>query len=195
MKRSDLDRDAGCFLDALEARDYEIPSNRQILKIIFSKLIIVYALQLSFIALDFILNTGKYGYHFFDTFVLAVGSNLFFSLAFLMTTYSAVCMSLVIGEEIRKQSILLQIIDKKVRFYSCFLVFINTVIGIILLWAGERFVAGLGFSWFATFLVSILLLQGSMSRYMTPAVVSSLSKIRELVSGNAVTTEDGNKGA
>lgn len=194
MKRSDLDRDAGYILDAIKARDYEIPTNSQILKIIFSKLIIVYALQISFIVLDFILNTGSYGYHFFDTFVLAVGSNLFFSLAFLMTTYSAVCMNLIMGEEIRKQSMLLQIIDKKVRFYSCLLVFINTVIGIILLWAGERFVAGLGFSWFATFLVSSLLLQGSMSRYMTPAVVSSLSKVRELVSGNAVTTEDSNKG-
>ncbi|WP_250113364.1 hypothetical protein [Escherichia coli] len=45
MKRSELEKDVAFILDAFKEVDYEIPSNRNILKVIFSKLVIVYALQ------------------------------------------------------------------------------------------------------------------------------------------------------
>ncbi|EBD9258144.1 protein traS, partial [Salmonella enterica] len=96
--------------------------------------------------------------------------------------YNFVCMRIILGSEIRNQSVLIRLIEKKIRFYSVFLLFVNIMVGLILLWTGERFVSGLGFSWFVTFLVSVLCLQGSLSRYMTPAVVSSLSKVKELLS-------------
>ncbi|EBP0486120.1 protein traS, partial [Salmonella enterica] len=35
-----------------------------------------------------------------------------------------------------------------------------------------------------TYLISMLTLQTSLSRYMTPAVVSSLSKVKELLSAS-----------
>ncbi|ECW6540204.1 protein traS, partial [Salmonella enterica subsp. enterica serovar Give] len=49
---------------------------------------------------------------------------------------------------------------------------------------GESFIGGLGFSWFVTYLISMLTLQTSLSRYMTPAVVSSLSKVKELLTAS-----------
>lgn len=184
MKRSELEKDAASILDRFKQLDYEIPSNREILKIIFSKLMIVYILQLAFIVVDIFLNASSGEYHYFDTFILALGSNTFFSLIFLMSTYNPVCMRLVLGNEIINQSVFLKLIVKKIGFYSLFLVSVNTIVGCILLWTGERFVAGLGFSWFVSFMLCLMLLQGSLSRYMTPAVVSSLSKVKELLTAS-----------
>ncbi|MDX8633890.1 protein traS [Salmonella enterica] len=182
MKRSELEKDAAYVLDELKNRDYEIPSNSQILKVIFSKLVIVYAIQLFFIATDVFINAGRVEYHYFDTLVIALGSNVFFSLVFLMSSYNFVCMKIALGNEIRNRSVLIGLIEKKIHFYSVFLLFTNSIVGVILLWVGESFVSGLGFSWFVTFIISALFLQGSLSRYMTPAVVSSLSKVKELLS-------------
>lgn len=184
MKRSELERDAVCILDELKTRDYEIPTNRQILKIIFSKLGIVYAIQMLFIVVDMFINIGRGGYHYFDAIILALGSNAFFSLIFLIVSYNFVCMRIALGSEIINQSVLIGLIDKKIYFYSSFLLCTNIIVGLILLWAGERFVSGLGFSWFVTFLVSVLCLQGSLSRYMTPAVVGSLLKVKKLLSAS-----------
>ena len=182
MKRSELEKDAAYVLDELKNRDYDIPSNNQILKVIFSKLVIVYAIQLFFIAADVFINAGRGGYHYFDALVIALGSNVFFSLVFLMSSYNFVCMRIALGNEIRNRSVLIGLIEKKIHFYSVFLLFTNSIVGVILLWVGESFVSGLGFSWFVTFIISALFLQGSLSRYMTPAVVSSLSKVKELLS-------------
>ncbi|MFH8136373.1 protein traS [Pantoea osteomyelitidis] len=182
MKRSELEKDAAYILDEFKNRDYEIPTNSQILKVVFSRLMVVYAIQLLFIVFDIFINCAHGEYHYFDTLVLAVGSNAFFSLVFLMTTYNLVCMRIALGSEIRNQSVLIGMIEKKIHFYSVFLLLVNTAVGLILLRAGESFVAGLGFSWFVTFLISVLFLQSSLSRYLTPAVVSSLSKVKELLS-------------
>lgn len=184
MKRSELEKDVASILDAFKEIDYDIPSNRDILKVIFSKLAIVYALQIIFIVVDVFLNSSSGVYHYSDTIVLALGSNAFFSVVFLMSTYSSVCIKLALGDEIIKQSIFFKLIMKKISFYNLFLLSVNTIVGCILLRSGGGSVAGLGFSWFATFSVSMLFFQGSLSRYMTPAVVSSLSKIKELISAS-----------
>ncbi|EAY5712056.1 protein traS [Salmonella enterica] len=184
MKRSDLEKDAAYILDRFKQLDYEIPSNREILKVIFSKLVIVYTLQFTFIIADVFFNAKPGEYHYFDTFVLALGSNVFFSFIFLMSTYSIVSLKLSLGAEIIGQSILLSLVEKKINSYGLFILLVNVFVGCILLWSGERFVAGLGFSWFVTYLISMLTLQTSLSRYMTPAVVSSLSKVKELLTAS-----------
>ncbi|HAZ3552494.1 TPA: protein traS [Escherichia coli] len=184
MKRSELEKDVASILDAFKEIDYEIPSNRDILKVIFSKLVIVYALQGVFIIVDVFLNSKSGVYHYSDTIVLALGSNASFSVVFLMSTYNPVCMKLALGDKIINQSVFLKLIMKIISFYSLFLLSVNTIVGCILLRSGEHSVAGLGFSWFVTFMVSMLFFQGSLSRYMTPAVVSSLSKMKELISAS-----------
>lgn len=184
MKRSELERDAAYILDRFKQLDYEIPSNREILKVTFSKLVIVYALQFVFIVADIFLNSTSGEYHYFDTLVLALGSNAFFSLIFLISTYSIVSLKFSLGTEIIEQSIFLKLVEKKVNSYGWFLLAVNAFVGCILLWTGESFIGGLGFSWFVTYLISMLTLQTSLSRYMTPAVVSSLSKVKELLSAS-----------
>ncbi|EDQ4720292.1 protein traS [Salmonella enterica subsp. enterica] len=184
MKRSELEKDVAFILDAFKEVDYEIPSNRNILKAIFSKLVIVYALQVSFIIVDVFFNSKSGEYHYFDTIVLALGSNAFFSVVFLMSTYDSVCMRLALGDEIINQSIFFKLIEKKIGFYSLFLMSVNTIVGFILILKDESLIGGLGFSWFVTYIISMLTLQTSLSRYMTPAVVSSLSKMKELISAS-----------
>ncbi|HAW2337004.1 TPA: protein traS [Escherichia coli] len=184
MKRSELEKDVAFILDAFKEVDYEIPSNRNILKVIFSKLVIVYALQVSFIIVDVFFNSNSGEYHYFDTIVLALGSNAFFSVVFLMSTYDSVCMRLALGDEIINQSVFFKLIEKKIGFYSLFLMSVNTIVGFILILKDESLIGGLGFSWFVTYIISMLTLQTSLSRYMTPAVVSSLSKMKELISAS-----------
>lgn len=186
MKRSELEKDAAYILDTFKHLDYEIPSNRQILKVIFGKLLVVYLFQLFFICVDIILNSNINEYHYFDAFVLALGSNVFFSLVFLISTYNLVGLKISLGSEIIKQSVLLKLIEKKIDSYILFLLAVNAFVGGILLWSGERFVAGLGFSWFVTYLISMITLQTSLSRYMTPAVIDSLSNVRKLISGGSL---------
>ncbi|MBS9286904.1 protein traS [Escherichia coli] len=184
MKRSELEKDVAFILDAFKEVDYEIPSNRNILKVIFSKLVIVYALQVSFIIVDVFFNSKSGEYHYFDTIVMALGSNAFFSVVFLMSTYDSVCMRLALGDEIINQSVFFKLIEKKIGFYSLFLMSVNTIVGFILILKDESLIGGLGFSWFVTYIISMLTLQTSLSRYMTPAVVSSLSKMKELISAS-----------
>lgn len=184
MKRSELEKDAAYILDRFKKLDYEIPTNRVILKVIISKLVIVYALQIIFIIVDIFLNANTGEYHYFDTFVLALGSNAFFSLMFLMSAYNFVSLKLSLGNEIIEQSILLKLVERKIYFYGLFLLSVNAFVGCILLWTSESVIGGLGFSWFVTYLISMLTLQTSLSRYMTPAVVSSLVKVRKLLSAS-----------
>lgn len=184
MKRSDLEKDAAYILDKFKQLDYEIPSNRQILKVIFYKLVVVYVFQLLFIIFDIFINSNVRDYHYFDTFVITLGSNAFFSLVFLMSTYNLVSLKISLGSEITEQSVLLKLVEKKINSYGQFLMVVNAIVGCVLLSSGERFVAGLGFSWFVTYLISMITLQTSLSRYMTPSVVSSLSKVKELLSAS-----------
>ncbi|EAB4112938.1 protein traS [Salmonella enterica] len=189
MKRSELETDASFILASMNGRDYEIPTNKMIMSIIFGRLKYVYFLQIIFVVLSFVIykEPGDLDYQFKKIIYLSLLSCVtmaFFSLVFIAATYSNVCMFLTLGDDVRRDSILLKIVKNKILFYTRLLLIVNSLVGCVLLWAGEPFVAGLGFSWFATFIVSMLFLQGSLSRYMTPAVVSSLSKVKELLSAS-----------
>ncbi|EJF5505672.1 protein traS [Salmonella enterica] len=189
MKRSELEADASFILASMNGRDYEIPTNKMIMSIIFGRLKYVYFLQLIFVVLSFVIykEPGDLDYQFKKIIYLSLLSCVtmaFFSLVFIAATYSNVCMFLTLGDDVRRDSILLKLVKNKILFYTRLLLIVNSLVGCVLLWAGEPFVAGLGFSWFATFIVSMLFLQGSLSRYMTPAVVSSLSKVKELLSAS-----------
>ena len=189
MKCSELEKDADFILASMKDRDYEIPTNKKIMGIIFRRLKYVYLLQVIFVILAFAIykESGDLGYQFKKLIYLSLlscATMMFFSLVFIGATYSNVCIFLTLGDDVKRESILLNIVKNKIVFYTRLLFIVNSLVGCILLWTGEPFVAGLGFSWFATFIVSMLFLQGSLSRYMTPAVVSSLSKVKELLSAS-----------
>jgi len=189
MRRSDIEKDAAFILASMSERDYEIPSNKDIFKVIFGWLRYIYGLQVFFVALaSFIYREpGNVSYLLQRVIELSSISFVFmliFTLVFIAATYSNVCISIILGEDIKRKSILLRIVEKKVRFYGRLLLIVNSLVGCVLLWVGEPFIAGLGISWFVTFGISVLLLHGSLSRYMTPAVVSSLSKVKEMLSAS-----------
>ncbi|WP_447088518.1 protein traS (plasmid) [Enterobacter asburiae] len=187
MKRSELEVDADFILASMNDRDYEIPTNKKVMGVIWCSLKYVYLLQFIFVILAFTLykEEGSLDYQFKKLIFLTLiscASMAFFSFAFIGVAYSNVCVFLVLGDDVKRESILLRIIKSKIEFYKWLLLIVNSLVGCILLWIGEPFVAGLGFSWFVTFIVCGIVLQGSLSRYMTPAVVSSLSKVKEVLS-------------
>lgn len=189
MKRSDLEKDADFILASMQERDYEIPTNKKIMGIIFGWLKYAYLLQVIFIILAFTIykEPGDLVYQIKKIIYLSLlscATMAFFSLVFIGAIYSNVCIFLTLGDDVKRESILLKIVKNKIEFYTRLLLIVNSLVGCILLWSGEPFVSGLGFSWFVTFVVSMLFLQGSLSRYMTPAVVSSLVKVKELLTAS-----------
>lgn len=187
MKRSELEMDASFILASMNEKDYAIPTNKMIMSVIFGRLKYVYFLQVIFVVLAFMIYKEPGGIEYqlkkmIYLVLLSCATMAFFTLAFIGAVYSNVCIFLTLGDDVKRDSILLKIVKNKLQFYTRLLFIVNFLIGCVLLWAGEPFVAGLGFSWFVTFIISALFLQGSLSRYMTPAVVSSLSKVKELFS-------------
>ena len=188
MKRSDLEKDADLILSSIQDSDYEIPRNRNIMGLIFSKLRYVYLLQFFFIILDCLFYQMDDGYQVSKAFFLIGLSGvtmLFFTMVFIGAVYSNVCIYLILSDKIKRESLLIRVVKEKINFYTRLLLSVNILIGVFLLWAGEFYIAGLGFSWFVTFIVCAIVLQGSLSRYMTPAVVSSLSKVKEVLSASS----------
>lgn len=51
MKRSEVEKDV-FILESLKEKDYEIPSNKRILGVLFRKIWLVYVLQLIMVTLD-----------------------------------------------------------------------------------------------------------------------------------------------
>lgn len=188
MRRSEVERDARFIFESLKEKDYEIPSNKKILVVLFKKIWPVYILQLAMVFIDCYFYSDKdAGFlscliSVFWLLLLSSGSMLFFTLAFVGSLYSPVTMSLVIGKEVMEKSVLIQILAKKIRFYSKFLLLFNTLIGFFLLYFHEAAVAALGFSWFGSFIFCGIILQGSMSRYMTPAVIDAITKVKAIIS-------------
>lgn len=189
MKCSELEKDVDFILTSIKNRDYEIPTNKKIMGVIWGRLKYVYLLQVIFVILAFTIykEAGDVDYQFKKLIYLSLlscATMVFFSFVFIGATYSNVCIFLALDDDVKRESILLKIVKDKIKFYTRLLVIVNSLVGCILLWTGEPFVAGLGFSWFVTFMVSMLFLQGSLSRYMTPAVVSSVSKVKELLTAS-----------
>lgn len=189
MKCSDLEKDASLILNSIRENDYEIPENKEIIKLALSWLKYVFFLQILFVVFDCFLYPEVLNYQYqvskmLFLMLLSFCTILFFSFVFIASVYNSLSMYLIIKDDVKCNSLLLKVIKQKVSFHAKLLFVINSIIGVTLLFSGEYFVAGLGFSWFVTYLISMLALQTSLSRYMTPAVVSSLSKVKELLTAS-----------
>lgn len=116
MKRSDLEKDAAFILKSMSERDYEIPSNKNILKVVFGWLKYVYGIQIVFLAFFIYREPGDLNFQMqkiASLILLSAPFMLVFTLVFIGATYSNVCISLILGEEVKNESILLRIIKKK----------------------------------------------------------------------------------
>ncbi|EBG8827504.1 protein traS [Salmonella enterica] len=183
MKKSELERDVSFLIESIRKSDYEIPKNSDVMKVILSKLRVVVLIQALMIFLDFIMYGNEWG-GFIGKVMFSLMGVLFFSFVFIMALYQPVSMMLSISDEVKNRSLIIKLLIEKIKKYWRLLIVVNLMIGGALLFCDDGFIIGLGLSWFATFLFSGLLFQMSLSRYMTPAVVSSLSKVKELLTAS-----------
>lgn len=183
MKKSEMELDIGVFIEKLRKSDYDIPTNKDVMGFIFKRLSIVYLIQIVALILDFIM----YREPFSQVAGIVMASflvNFVVAFIFFIALYQPVSMYLSVGEEIIESSLVIRALLMKVRKCWLSLIVVNSVVGVILIFCGEAFIVGLGFSWFVTCIISMLLFQASASRYMTPALVSSLAKVKEVLSAS-----------
>ncbi|ELE9247909.1 protein traS [Enterobacter kobei] len=188
MKRSELEKDAYRLLDEIKHSDYEIPTNSAVMSVVLKKLLIVIVIQFVLIGGDCIYNdVGWRGVVFIS--IVSLGVNALFAIIFIMSLYQPISMSLSVSEEVKRNSLIVQLLMKSVRRHWLWLVLINTAVGLVLVLCGDGFVVGLGVSWFVTFMITMIAFQMSLSRYMTPAVVGTLSLISEMISPSGKSRE------
>lgn len=183
MRKSELEQDVRALIEKVKGSDYEIPRNSDVMRVILKKIQMVVVIQVVMIFCNFIIYGYDYEALIGISIMSAVGI-LFFSLIFIFSLYQPVSIILSINEVDKGDSLIIKLLMGKLKQYWKCLMFINLIIGAGLLLFDEGFIIGLGFSWFVTFLICMGSFQMSLSRYMTPAVVSSLSKLREIISGD-----------
>lgn len=183
VKRVDLEKDAALILSAFQNDDYEIPTTGQIMKPIMKLMSVIYFIQIVGVVIDFILYNGEVdGYRWGDILILSGGGSLFVTIIVIMTLYSNVTLSLCLSDEVKKKSLICQIIKQRLRAYGVTMLVVNLLVGIGLLFYGHPWISTLSVSWFVTIMIAGITFNFSMSPYLTPAVTATLAKIHEVIS-------------
>lgn len=185
ITKSDIESDVKRLMSSLE-NDYEIPISWMIIKPIINTMLVVYCmLFLAAIINGVVYYDKEYPLDIFlgGLFFSAIAGIVLTVMALIMT-YGNLSILMCIPKNVRDNSLLINIGKQKLRAYGYVIVAINIVVAIVLISERRDFIIGYGFSWFASMLVGGLTFSMSMSRYMTPAVVATLDKIRQVVSDN-----------
>lgn len=186
MRKSDVERDAFELMSSLKD-DYEIPSSWSVVLPVIKIMLPVYIMHL----LASIVNGMVY---YGDDGLMTLYAGLFFSIiscvlltvTALIISYANISVLLCIPRVNRDKSILLGVFKKKLKTYGCVIVSINVVVAASLIIEDPNFILGYGFSWFVCIIIGGITFSMSMSRYMTPAVVATLDKIRQVVSSEEI---------
>lgn len=190
VTKSDLKKDVDMILDDLE-RDYEIPSFLYVFKVISKLIFGIVVVQLVVSALDFIIWSEKYSggytkpYDALLIYIMGILGVLIFPLFILfIVCYSPLTMMSCLSDRVKNSSLILTVARKRVRYISVSAVLVNVFVGACFAINESGMVVFMGGSWFVTIIVSAFIYNASMSPYLTPAVVSSLSKVKELLSAS-----------
>jgi hypothetical protein len=182
--KSDIEADAKSIIEALKG-DYIIPTSGQIVWPVIKVMSVVYLMHLvAYLISDII-------YHDIGTnlegklvcFLLSCG---ILTVLALMMTYGNLSLLMCIPKAVRDKSLLIRLGKEKFKVYGCAIVFINVISAIVMINVESGFIVCYGFSWFACMLIGGITFSMSMSRYMTPAVVATLDKIRQVVSSEEI---------
>lgn len=186
--KSEIEKDIRHLMMSLED-DYRIPSSGEIMLPVIKVLSVAYFMHVvAIIANEFYYND--------DVWLLGLGIWLLLScglltVVVLMMTYSNVSLLMCIPKEVRDKSLLIGIGKRKLKVYSYVIIAVNFFVAIILITENHEFIFGYGISWFVCMIIGGITFSMSMSRYMTPAVVATLNKIRRVVSsGDALSAEN-----
>lgn len=183
IRKSDIEKDMENMMSSLNG-DYEIPTSWMIVRPVIKLMSIVYImLFLAALINGFVYFDNEYPMELFygGAFFAAVSGVVLTAMA-LMMTYGNISMLMCIPKDVRDRSLLIGIGKRKLKTYGYVIVAINVVVAIVLISERGDFIIGYGVSWFVSMIVGGITFSMSMSRYMTPAVVATLDKIRQVVS-------------
>ena len=183
IRKSEVEEDALIILSSLE-KDYEIPTSWMTVKPVLKSMVIVYCLLIiSAVVNAFVYRDNDYPMDIlWGGVFFSVISSVILTLVALMMSHGSITMLMCVPKNVRDDSILINIARKKLKVYGCGIVAINIIVAFLLISERSDFIIGYGVSWFACMLIGGFAFSMSMSRYMTPAVTATLSKIGEALS-------------
>lgn len=182
--KSEIENDAKIIMESLEA-DYRIPTSSEIMLPIIKVMSVIYLMHiLAIVVNEFIYKDNVWLLGIIMWLFLSCG--ILTGMALIMS-YGNLSLMMCIPKKVRDESLLFAIGKKKLKVYGYVIVAINVAVGIMLIDGDHEFIFGYGFSWFVCMLIGGITFSMSMSRYMTPAVVATLDKIRQMVSSGEST--------
>ncbi|MEQ4763438.1 hypothetical protein [Klebsiella aerogenes] len=181
-RKSEVELDALKLLSSLNG-DYEIPSSWKLVKPVIKVMSVVYFVFFAASVANGIIYISEDGF-------MTLYAGLFFSSiacllltgAVLVMAYGNLSILMCIQKEVRDRSLLINIGKKKLKTYGFVILVVNIMVAIVLISERSDFIIGYGASWFVCMIIGGITFSMSMSRYMTPAVVATLDKIRQVVS-------------
>lgn len=183
VTKKQIENDVFILVESMRSMNYEIPTSRKVLLLIFKWLSFVYIFQACSILIDFILHKNVWERHdTSDVLIMSVISCGVVTFLWVVSLYNNISLSYCIDEDLRKRSLLFKIILRKVKCYFTFTIGIVLISTVYLLWLGPAWVGILGIVWVVCTFIGGVAFSMSMSRYMTPAVVATLDKIRQIAS-------------
>ncbi|EBP3773442.1 hypothetical protein ACDQ64_003929 [Salmonella enterica] len=179
VKRSDIENDVKMLMQSFK-NDYRIPTSGEIISPIIKLMSVVYMMHVVVITVGLIVCDKKIWFPGIAMWlVLSCGV---LTVMAIMMVYGNLSLLMCIPKEVREKSLLVNLAKKKLKSYGLIMIVFNIFVAIVLISERSSLIIGYGFSWFASFLIGGIVFSMSMSRYMTPAVVATLDKIRQVVS-------------
>lgn len=185
VKRSDIENDVKMLMQSFK-NDYRIPTSGEIISPIIKLMSVVYMMHFVVITAGLIVCDKKIWFPGIAMWlVLSCG---ILTVMAIMMAYGNLSLLMCIPKEVREKSLLVNLAKKKLRLYGLIMIVFNTFVAVVLISERSSLIIGYGFSWFASFLIGGVVFSMSMSRYMTPAVVATLDKIRQVVSSPQISS-------
>lgn len=179
VKRSDIENDVKMLMQSFK-NDYRIPTSGEIIFPIIKLMSVVYMMHVVVITVGLIVCDKKIWFPGIAMWlVLSCG---ILTVMAIMMAYGNISLLMCIPKEVREKSLLVNLAKKKLRLYGLVMIVFNIFVSVVLISERSPLIIGYGFSWFASFLIGGIVFSMSMSRYMTPAVVAALDKIRQVAS-------------
>lgn len=181
----DLKKDVEMLFDDLK-RNYEIPSSSSSIKFLFKIIAVALVVQFFLSALDFYIWGGEYRGGCREAiivyFIGFLGVLLLPSFILIIVYHNPIMMISCLSDDARRKSVLLNIAKAKLQYVLYFAIVTNSLVGICFALNESAMIAFMGGSWFVTVIISTSIYNMMMAPYVTPAVTSSLLKMKELLS-------------
>lgn len=183
----DLKKDVEMVLKDLK-RNHEVSSGLMFFPFLFRIISAFLLMQVCLSAIDFYLWGGWYrggNKEAFAIYVIGIlGVLILSSIVMFIICYNPFLMVSCLSKEAKGKSLLLNIAKAKFRYVLFVVMLLNIVVGLCLVFNEPGMVAFMGGSWFVTIIIAAQVYNIALGPYFTPAVISGLSKIKEVLSAS-----------